>query len=241
MFPALFTIPHIPRTASLYKFLFVAYLTHLISYFCFSSLGLSALRRKWRAPHGLTHVSLSRLSSHCYTNDLGGQCCNTVDRGHCCNNVESHCCNNGLTVRRGRVISTPASYSRGARFKSRTGDRLSWQISCGFPQCLQANPGIYLNLGHDRFLPISNSLFTNPPLIRRLSVEDFSHIQSTDWDYRLKVSWCGEPLSSETWKAPVPTKRPRADWSNPRVTEVDWRSADQLRLSIKRRPSRRNE
>jgi hypothetical protein len=27
-----------------------------------------------------------------------------------------------------------------------------------------------------------------------------------DWEFRLKVSWCGEPLSSATWKAPVPTK-----------------------------------
>jgi hypothetical protein len=25
-------------------------------------------------------------------------------------------------------------------------------------------------------------------------------------EFRLKVSWCGEPLSSATWKAPVPTK-----------------------------------
>jgi hypothetical protein len=30
--------------------------------------------------------------------------------------------------------------------------------------------------------------------------------QSTDWEFRLKVSWCGEPLSSATWKAPVSTK-----------------------------------
>jgi hypothetical protein len=30
--------------------------------------------------------------------------------------------------------------------------------------------------------------------------------QSTDWEFRLKVSLCAEPHSSATWKAPVPTK-----------------------------------
>jgi hypothetical protein len=35
--------------------------------------------------------------------------------------------------------------------------------------------------------------------------------------------------------------RPRADWSHPRETEVDWCSAGQPRLSTKRQPSRCNE
>jgi hypothetical protein len=30
--------------------------------------------------------------------------------------------------------------------------------------------------------------------------------QRTDWELWLEVSWRGEPLSSATWKAPMPTK-----------------------------------
>jgi hypothetical protein len=30
--------------------------------------------------------------------------------------------------------------------------------------------------------------------------------QRTAWEFRLKVGWCGEPLSSGTWKTLVPTK-----------------------------------
>jgi hypothetical protein len=35
--------------------------------------------------------------------------------------------------------------------------------------------------------------------------------------------------------------RPRAVWSHPRVSKVDWWSAGQPRLFLKRRPSPRNE
>jgi hypothetical protein len=40
--------------------------------------------------------------------------------------------------RRGRVVNTPASYSRGPRFKSRLGDQLT-EVSHGFLQSLQTN------------------------------------------------------------------------------------------------------
>jgi hypothetical protein len=42
-----------------------------------------------------------------------------------------------IIERRSRVVSTPASYSGGPEFKSRPGDRLSWQVFCGSPQFLQ--------------------------------------------------------------------------------------------------------
>jgi hypothetical protein len=68
------------------------------------------------------------------------------------------------------------------------------------------------------------------------------HSSPTTSEYWLrvstKVSWCGEPLSSATWKALVPTK---GCWSHPRWTEEGWWSAGQSRLPLKRRPSRRNE
>jgi hypothetical protein len=53
-----------------------------------------------------------------------------------------------------------------------------------------------------------------------------------------KVSWCWDPLVRRLRRH---LYRPRADWSHPRVTEVDWCSAGQPRLSVKRRPGRRNE
>jgi hypothetical protein len=44
------------------------------------------------------------------------------------------------TQRRDRVANTPASYLAGdPGFKSRPGDRLSWQVSCGLSQSLQAS------------------------------------------------------------------------------------------------------
>jgi hypothetical protein len=56
---------------------------------------------------------------------------------------------------RGRVVSTPASYSGvevpGSNFGLETGYH-DWGFR-GFPQSLQEMPGQYPKLGHDRFLP----------------------------------------------------------------------------------------
>jgi hypothetical protein len=53
--------------------------------------------------------------------------------------------------RRGRVVSCPASYPGGPRFKSRVGNRVSWGCSC-FPNSLKENAGIIPKVGHDRLL-----------------------------------------------------------------------------------------
>jgi hypothetical protein len=58
------------------------------------------------------------------------------------------------------VVSTPAPYSGGSEFGSQLGNAYTdWGYS--FSQSLQANPGAVLKLGHDFFLPLSNSLFVN--------------------------------------------------------------------------------
>jgi hypothetical protein len=62
--------------------------------------------------------------------------------------------------------------------------------------------------------------------------------QSTYWEFRLKLDDAENPLVRQHGRH---LRRPKADWSHPRVTEVDWYAGSQPRLSIKRRPSRRNE
>jgi hypothetical protein len=47
---------------------------------------------------------------------------------------------------------TLVSYSGGARFESRPGHPLTWQVFRRFPQSFQENSGIVPRLGHDRFL-----------------------------------------------------------------------------------------
>jgi hypothetical protein len=42
----------------------------------------------------------------------------------------------------GRVVNIPVSYSEGPEFKSRPGDRLSWQIIRSFPESLHTKSGI---------------------------------------------------------------------------------------------------
>jgi hypothetical protein len=58
-----------------------------------------------------------------------------------------------ITERIARVVNTPASYSGGPRFNSRSGNRLSrlrfsWFSSVPPGKCWQCH-----NLGHDRFFP----------------------------------------------------------------------------------------
>jgi hypothetical protein len=68
-----------------------------------------------------------------------------------------------------QVVSTPASYSEGPRFKSLPGVLLPWlRFSCFFFQILQKNTGI---VDHDRFLPYPFK-FINHPVIRRFIVWD---------------------------------------------------------------------
>jgi hypothetical protein len=66
--------------------------------------------------------------------------------------------------------------------------------------CKCYNPSVFaLRLTHHgtlvtgRFTRIWDSILRQPH-------------QSTDWEFQLKVSWCGEPLSSATWKVLVPTR-----------------------------------
>jgi hypothetical protein len=66
--------------------------------------------------------------------------------------------------------------------------------------CRYYNPSVFaLRLTHigtlvtGKFTKIRGSILRRPH-------------HSTDWEFRLKVSWCGEALSSAKWKAPVPTK-----------------------------------
>jgi hypothetical protein len=62
-----------------------------------------------------------------------------------------------------RVVSNPASYSRGPGFKSRPGVRISWLRS--FPQSLQTNSTLNYPTTAS-FHRLSNSLFTNDSVIR---------------------------------------------------------------------------
>jgi hypothetical protein len=54
----------------------------------------------------------------------------------------------------------------------------------------------------------------------------------------LGVNWCVEPLSSVTWKAPMPTKSRLKSLAG---TEESWLSAGQSSLTLKRQPIRRND
>jgi hypothetical protein len=58
--------------------------------------------------------------------------------------------------------------------------------------------------------------------------------QSTDWEFRLKVTWCGDPLFRQLGSH---LRRPRADGSSPRINEVNCCSASQPRLYLKRQPT----
>jgi hypothetical protein len=49
---------------------------------------------------------------------------------------------------------------------------------------------------------------------------------------------CGEPVVQQLGRQLC---QPRADWSHPRTTEEDWWAADQPRLPLTRRQSRRND
>jgi hypothetical protein len=63
------------------------------------------------------------------------------------------------------------------------------------------------------------------------------HIRALTESLYSKFADAGNPLIRQPgWHL----CRPRADWSHPRVTEVDWCSAGQPRLSLKIRPSKRN-
>jgi hypothetical protein len=64
------------------------------------------------------------------------------------------------------------------------------------------------------------------------------HIRALTESFDSKLPDAGNPSVRQLWRHLC---RPRADWSHPWVTEVDWCSAGQLRLSPKRWPSRRNE
>jgi hypothetical protein len=52
------------------------------------------------------------------------------------------------TERRGRLVSTPASYSGGKGFKSRLVDRLLTKVSRGFPQSLLTTTSSFHNLSN---------------------------------------------------------------------------------------------
>jgi hypothetical protein len=56
-------------------------------------------------------------------------------------------------------------YSTGARFESRPGHQVTWEILRGFPQSLQENDGLAPRLGDDCFLP--NFAFIYHLIIRR--------------------------------------------------------------------------
>jgi hypothetical protein len=66
-----------------------------------------------------------------------------------------------MTKRRGRVVSTSASYSGGPGFKSRPADMLSrlriFVVFLG-PSMQMLEYCRYIKLGHDRFLPYSFQL-----------------------------------------------------------------------------------
>jgi hypothetical protein len=64
------------------------------------------------------------------------------------------------------------------------------------------------------------------------------HIRALTESFDSKLADAGKPLVRQLWRHLC---RPKAGWSHPRVTEVDWCSAGQPRLSIKSQPSRRNE
>jgi hypothetical protein len=75
-----------------------------------------------------------------------------------------------ITERRGRVVSTPASYSGGPGLKSRPGDRLSWQEAFrDFSQSLQANTEIMTQnyATTASFQILFSSSFTYHAFIRR--------------------------------------------------------------------------
>jgi hypothetical protein len=82
------------------------------------------------------------------------------------------------TERRGRIISTPAAYSGGPRFKSRPGNRLSWlRFFVVFLSPSRQMPGQYLKLGHDLSLPHPFQLIIHyHPLIQRYIVWDTKSI-----------------------------------------------------------------
>jgi hypothetical protein len=71
--------------------------------------------------------------------------------------------------RLGQAVNTPASYSSGPRFKSRPGDRLSWQVLLCFTsvppgECQDST----LKSDHGHFFHIlSNSSFTYHPFIEQ--------------------------------------------------------------------------
>jgi hypothetical protein len=64
------------------------------------------------------------------------------------------------------------------------------------------------------------------------------HITALTRSFDSKLADAGNPLVRQLGRHLC---RPRADWSHLRLTEVDWCSAGQTRLSLKRRPSRRNK
>jgi hypothetical protein len=77
-------------------------------------------------------------------------------------------------ARRGRVVSSLASYSGGPGFKSRPGGRLPWlRVFMVFLSPSRQMLGQYLKLGHDRFLPHPFQFIVHYlPLIRRCIVWD---------------------------------------------------------------------
>jgi len=46
-----------------------------------------------------------------------------------------------MTEQFGVVVNTAASHLEGSRFRQQTD--LPWQVSCGFPQSIQRNVGIF--------------------------------------------------------------------------------------------------